>query len=63
MRPSIALFTYNGEKHISEQIQSILKQTIKVDGIIICDDNSKDKTKDILTKLGSENVKLLILRI
>lgn len=55
MKISIALCTYNGEKYISEQIQSILEQTERVDEIVICDDLSSDKTKDILTKLAAEN--------
>ncbi len=55
MKISVALCTYNGEKYISEQIKSILNQTLEVDEIVICDDNSIDKTKEILTKFASEN--------
>lgn len=45
---SVALCTYNGEKFVHEQIDSILNQTLKVDEIIICDDCSTDKTQNIL---------------
>ena len=56
MRISVAVCTYNGEKYISGQIRSILKQTMEVDEIIICDDNSTDKTKEILTEFAAENL-------
>ncbi len=52
---SVAMATYNGEKHLNEQIDSILNQTLKVDEIIITDDNSSDKTVDILAKYAREN--------
>lgn len=45
---SVALCTYNGEKFIKEQLDSILNQTLKVDEIIICDDKSTDKTIEII---------------
>ncbi|WP_444626180.1 glycosyltransferase family 2 protein [Flavobacterium columnare] len=48
MKVSVALCTYNGEKFINEQINSILKQSKKVDEIIICDDCSTDQTMSIL---------------
>ena len=56
MKISVALCTYNGEKFISEQLNSIINQTLSVDEIIVCDDNSKDKTvslcEEILSKSG-----------
>ncbi len=45
---SVALCTYNGEKFIEEQLLSILNQTLPVDEIVVCDDGSTDKTKEIL---------------
>lgn len=47
---SVALCTYNGEKFIEQQLDSILNQTIAVDEIIICDDCSKDNTISIVNK-------------
>ena len=52
---SVVLCTYNGEKHISEQIQSILEQTEKPDEIVICDDRSLDNTGKILNYFAFEN--------
>lgn len=45
---SVAMCTYNGEKFIGEQLDSILNQTKKVSEIIICDDLSIDGTVGIL---------------
>ena len=50
---SVAICTYNGEKFIGEQIDSILHQTMRPDEIIICDDCSFDKTLDIVTDILS----------
>lgn len=44
---SIALCTYNGEKYLREQIESIISQTYKNLEIIIVDDCSADKTFEI----------------
>jgi len=52
MRPkvSVALATYNGEKYIEEQLESIIKQTRAPDELVICDDCSNDETINIITK-------------
>lgn len=47
MKISVALCTYNGNKYIKEQLESICNQTTKVDEIIISDDGSKDNTLEI----------------
>lgn len=44
---SVALCTYNGEKYLREQLESIFQQTLPVHEIILCDDGSKDRTLDI----------------
>lgn len=51
MKVSVAMCTYNGEKYIEEQLNSILNQTKKIDEIIICDDGSKDNTLKICDKI------------
>lgn len=48
MKTSVALCTYNGEKFLSVQLDSILSQTVPVDEIIICDDCSTDSTISIV---------------
>ncbi|WP_347218640.1 glycosyltransferase [Chryseobacterium sp.] len=49
MKISVALCTYNGEKYIAEQLESILNQAQPVYEIIICDDNSNDDTLRIIS--------------
>lgn len=44
----ILMATYNGEKYIREQLDSILNQTYKDIRILIRDDGSKDRTIDII---------------
>ena len=45
---SVALCTYNGEKYLAEQLDSILSQENPVDEIVVCDDGSTDNTQSIL---------------
>ncbi|MBW8361936.1 MAG: glycosyltransferase [Kaistella sp.] len=48
MKTSVALCTYNGEKYLGIQLDSILSQTRPVDEIVVCDDGSTDATISIL---------------
>ncbi len=50
MKLSVALCTYNGEKFLREQLDSILNQTLKIDEIVICDDKSTDTTIEIINE-------------
>lgn len=52
MKIAVLMSTYNGEKYLEEQLDSILKQDIDVD-IIIRDDGSTDGTIKILKKYES----------
>ena len=47
---TILLSVYNGEKHLSDSIDSLLFQTYKNIEILIIDDNSNDATFDICKK-------------
>lgn len=51
MKISVALCTYNGEKYIEEQLNSILTQHYTIDEIQIGDDGSKDNTINIINRL------------
>ena len=44
---SILLASYNGEKYIAEQLESLLSQTMQDFKLIICDDGSTDDTFSI----------------
>lgn len=48
MKISVALATYNGEKFILEQLESIFRQTKAVDEVVICDDRSQDATVSLI---------------
>lgn len=51
----VLIATYNGEKYIKEQIESILNQTYKNIQLIISDDCSTDKTREILKQYEQNN--------
>ncbi|MDR6846087.1 glycosyltransferase family 2 protein [Flavobacterium granuli] len=54
MKTSAAMCTYNGEKFIKTQIESILNQSLPIDEIVICDDGSNDKTIEIIMQFQLE---------
>ena len=59
----ILLATYNGEKFLPEQLDSIVNQEYKLWEILIHDDGSVDNTMSILKKYQKnypKNIKLLI---
>lgn len=51
---SIAVCTFNGEKHIYEQLDSLVNQTYSNKEIIIIDDHSDDDTLNILLQYQSK---------
>lgn len=53
MKISVVMCTYNGEKYVKEQLESILNQTYAADEIIVCDDRSTDKTIEIVREVLS----------
>lgn len=52
-RFSIALCTYNGARHLREQLNSIAAQTRPPDELVICDDGSTDATQAIITDFAA----------
>lgn len=55
---SIAMTTYNGEKFLKSQINSLLDQTLPFDELVICDDGSCDKTIDLIKSYKDKRIKL-----
>jgi glycosyltransferase involved in cell wall biosynthesis len=45
---SVVICTYNGEKFLREQLDSVLNQSVQANEILVVDDNSTDATFDIL---------------
>ena len=56
---SVAMATYNGEKYIKEQIDSILLNINQNDELIISDDGSTDKTLNIIKCYNDSRIKLI----
>lgn len=48
LKISVVLTTYNGVAFVEQQLQSIFKQTVLPDEVIVCDDGSTDGTLSIL---------------
>lgn len=57
---SVCIATYNGEKYIHRQLESILKQLTDNDEIIISDDMSTDSTLDVIRSIGSPLIHVYI---
>ena len=51
---SVVMCTYNGEKYLREQMDSILAQTYPIHEIIVCDDCSTDGTMNILQEYATK---------
>ncbi len=54
----VLLSTYNGEKYLKEQIESILKQEEVEISILVRDDGSSDKTIEILEEISKNNTNI-----
>ncbi|WP_280954087.1 glycosyltransferase family 2 protein [Lactococcus protaetiae] len=62
MKVNILMSTYNGEKYIAEQIESIQKQTFKDWQLIIRDDGSKDTTCKIVETFITNDKRIRLIR-
>lgn len=56
---SVAMATYNGEKYIHTQIETILNNLLENDELVISDDGSKDKTREIIESFNDKRIKLI----
>jgi len=56
----ILVATYNGEKYIKQQLDSIINQTYKNIRILVSDDCSKDSTPDILKEYEKKDNRIKI---
>jgi len=52
MSISIAMTTYNSERFVGEQLESFADQARKPDELVICDDQSTDRTPEILREFA-----------
>ena len=61
LRASVVVATYNGEKYISEQLNSIIHQLRPGDELIVTDDGSSDGTLDIVREMRADGIEVRIL--
>lgn len=57
---SVAMCTYNGEKYLAEQLESILCQTYRNIEVVVFDDASTDSSVDILKKYQQKDARLRV---
>ena len=57
---TVAIPVYNGERYLLEALQSIAKQTNKVNEVLISDNHSTDRTIDIIKKFTKNHPELTI---
>jgi len=55
---SVCIASYNGEKYILQQIESILIQLSEHDEIVVSDDSSTDRTIEIIENINDPRIKL-----
>lgn len=56
---SVCMATYNGERYLSEQLDSILKQLGPGDELVISDDHSADQTVNILKRYRDPRIRFI----
>ena len=49
---SVAMATYNGERYLREQLESVARQTLPPFELVVCDDGSADSTLRILDEFA-----------
>jgi glycosyltransferase involved in cell wall biosynthesis len=54
-RISVALCTYNGERFLPQQLDSVAKQTRLPDELIVCDDRSTDRTVALVREFAASS--------
>ena len=60
MKIDILMATYNGEKYLQEQIDSILEQSYGNFRLLISDDMSQDGTREILNKYVEKDKRVVV---
>ena len=58
MKISVCIATYNGEKYIKQQLDSILPQLVEEDEVVVSDDSSSDKTVEIIKSYKDNRIKI-----
>ena len=61
VRVSVAMVSYNGEKYLKEQIESVLQQLGPEDELVVSDDGSTDRTLEILEEYQNRDARVRLL--
>ena len=56
---SVCMATYNGERYLRRQVESILSQLADGDELIVSDDGSTDGTPALLESLADPRLRIL----
>ena len=62
VRVSVAMVSYNGEKYLKEQIESVLQQLGPEDELVVSDDGSTDRTLEILEEYQNRDARVRLLQ-
>lgn len=62
MKVIVLMATYEGERYICQQMDSILGQTLKELKLMVSDDGSKDKTREILKEYRNQYPDRIVLK-
>ena len=54
MTISVAMCTFNGARFIEEQLESLVRQELRPDELVVCDDGSDDNTVQLIRKRSSD---------
>ena len=60
LKISVLLPVKNGEKYIAESIESILRQTFQEFEVLVFDDNSSDRTVELIKKYNDPRIKIYL---
>ena len=58
---SVVVCTYNGERYLAAQLDTLLQQTYPISEILIQDDHSADKTLDIVRSYAAKHPTIKVL--
>lgn len=61
MKVNIVMSTYNGERFLSQQIDSILAQTYQEWNLLIRDDGSSDRTPEIIAEYAAKDKRITFI--
>lgn len=59
---SVIVTCYNCEKYVEKTLNSLIKQSYKINEIIVIDDCSSDKTRDIVSKIAKKNSNIIFFK-